>query len=453
MADATITSKSDMCHGPLVKKMILFTLPLIASSMLQLLFNAADVIVVGRFAGSESLAAVGSTGSLINLLVNLFIGLSIGANVVVARAIGAGESGGIRDTVHTAMTLSLIGGIILTIIGVPLSRYALEIMSSPEDVIDLSTLYLRIYFFGMPAMMVYNFGSAILNAVGDTKRPLYFLVAAGIINVILNLFFVIVCGWGVAGVATATVISQVVSAGLIVYCLMRESGDLKLELKKLGIRADKLKKIMRIGIPAGLQGMVFSISNIVLQSAINSFGSVVMAGNAAAQNIEGFIYVAMNSFSRTALTFTGQNSGAGEHKRVMRVFLLCSLFVTITGLLLGLTALGFGTELLGIYSSDAEVIHSGLVRMEYICSTYAFCGLMDIAAGSLRGMGYSVTPMIVSLLGACGLRILWVLTVFAAHPTTGVLYISYPISWSITFSVLLISFVVIYKKQTVTKEE
>ena len=448
MASA-VSEKYDMCHGPLAKKMLLFTLPLIASSMLQLLFNAADVIVVGRFAGSESLAAVGSTGSLINLLVNLFIGLSIGANVVVARAIGAGESGGIRDTVHTAMTLSLIGGVVLTLIGVPLSRYALELMSSPEDVIDLSALYLKIYFLGMPAMMVYNFGSAILNAVGDTKRPLYFLVAAGIINVILNLFFVIVCKWGVAGVAAATVISQVVSATLIVFCLVREDGDLKLEIKKLGINVYKLKQIMKIGIPAGVQGMVFSISNIVLQSAINSFGSVVMAGNAAAQNIEGFIYVAMNSFSRTTLTFVGQNSGAGEHKRVMRVFILCSVFVTATGLLLGFSALGFGNRLLGIYSTNSEVIHSGIIRMWYICSTYALCGLMDIAAGSLRGMGYSVTPMIVSLLGACGLRILWVATVFAKWHTTGMLYISYPISWTVTLAVLLISFFVIYKKQQI----
>lgn len=438
--------KSDMCHGPLAKKMILFTLPLIASSMLQLLFNAADVIVVGRFAGSESLAAVGSTGPLVNLIVNLFIGLSIGANVTVAQAIGAGKAENVRDTVHTSMLLSIISGIILTLVGIPLSHGILQLMGSPENVIDLSALYLKIYFMGMPALMVYNFGNAILNASGDTKRPLYFLSVAGVINVVLNLFFVIVCGWGVAGVAVATIISQYVSAVAIVVCLMRNKGDLKLEIKKLRIKKDRFFKILKIGIPAGIQGMVFSLSNIVLQSAINSFGSVVMAGSAAAGNIEGFIYVAMNAYNRTSLTYIGQNYGAHEYKRVKRIFLLCSVFVIVTGFVLGMTALFFGNQLLGIYSTDTQVIQEGMVRMSYVCSTYFLCGLMDVAAGSLRGMGFSVAPMIVSLIGACGLRILWVFTVFKKIATTGALFMCYPITWGVTAATLAVIFIVMLRR-------
>lgn len=442
----TAAVKSDMCHGPLAKKMILFTLPLIASSMLQLLFNAADVIVVGRFAGSESLAAVGSTGPLVNLIVNLFIGLSIGANVTVAQAIGAGKAENVRDTVHTSMLLSIISGIILTLVGIPLSHGILQLMGSPENVIDLSALYLKIYFMGMPALMVYNFGNAILNASGDTKRPLYFLSVAGVINVVLNLFFVIVCGWGVAGVAVATIISQYVSAVAIVVCLMRNKGDLKLEIKKLRIKKDRFFKILKIGIPAGIQGMVFSLSNIVLQSAINSFGSVVMAGSAAAGNIEGFIYVAMNAYNRTSLTYIGQNYGAHEYKRVKRIFLLCSVFVIVTGFVLGMTALFFGNQLLGIYSTDPQVIQEGMVRMSYVCSMYFLCGLMDVAAGSLRGMGFSVAPMIVSLIGACGLRILWVFTVFKKIATTGVLFMCYPITWGVTAATLAVIFIVMLRR-------
>lgn len=444
MADG-FSANSDMCHGPLAKKMLLFTLPLVLSSMLQLLFNAADVIVVGRFAGSESLAAVGSTGALVNLITNLFIGLSVGGNVVVAHSLGAGKDKDVSDTVHTAMTLSIFGGVILTLIGVPLSKLALELMGSPDDVIDLSALYLKIYFLGMPAMMIYNFGSAILNAGGDTKRPLYFLSAAGVINVIFNLIFVIVFSWGVAGVAAATVISQIVSAVLVLICLIREKGNLRLEIKKLGINTAKFKRIMKIGIPAGLQGMVFSLSNIVLQSAINSFGSTVMAGSAAAQNIEGFIFVAMNAFSRTVLTFVGQNSGASEYKRVKKIYILCSAYVVITGLVLSILALIFGRELIGIYSADANVINEGYIRLGFICSTYFFCGLMDVSAGSLRGMGYSITPMIVSLLGACGFRILWVYTIFAASHTTSTLFLSYPVSWIITYAAQLICFVIIFR--------
>lgn len=437
----------DMCHGPLTLKIIAFTIPLIISRMLQLLFNAADVIVVGRFAGSESLAAVGSTTSLINLLVNLFVGLSVGANVVQARAFGLQHQKDIRETLHTSMLISVFGGVLLTLIGIPLSRYALEWMGSPEDVIDLSTLYLRIYFLGMPAMMIYNFGSAVLNAAGDTKHPLYYLMAAGVVNVILNLFFVIVCDLGVAGVATATVLSQLLSTFLVLRCLIRSDGSMKLERKYLKISRDKLTQILKIGLPAGVQGMVFSLSNIVLQSAINSFGSATMAGNAAAQSIEGFIYVAMSSFQQAALTFTGQNVGARQWKRVRHTYFLCSVLVAVCGAALSLLALLFGRELLGIYTDKPEVIVQGLIRMQYICTTYALCGLMDVAVGSLRGLGHSAIPMVVSLWGACGLRILWVATVFRADHTLNNLYITYPISWTITLAALVICLLVVWRRQ------
>lgn len=441
----------DMCHGPLGGKIIVFALPLMLSSMLQLLFNAADVIVVGRFAGSEALAAVGSNGPLINLMVNLFIGLSVGVNVIVAREYGAKRHNDISTTVHTAVLISVIGGFLIAAIGIPFSKTALKLMGSPDNVIDLSSLYLKIYFAGMPATLVYNFGSAILRASGDTKRPLYFLLTAGIINVLLNLFFVIVCKMSVAGVALATVISQVISAVMIIRCLMYDKGSLKLDLRKLKINKRKFIQIIKIGLPAGLQGMVFSLSNIVLQSAINSFGSDAMAGNAAAQNIEGFIYMAMNAFHQSSLTFTGQNAGAGKYKRVRNIFYLCSFFVTATGVLLGSAALLFGHQLLSIYSSSQSVISEGLIRMKYVCGTYALCGLMEVAVGSIRGMGYSVMPMVVSLLGACGLRLVWVATIFRMNHTSDTLFLSYPISWGITFLTHCICFAAIYRKMSQNK--
>lgn len=440
------TYELDMCHGPLAGKIITFTLPLILSGMLQLLFNAADVIVVGRFAGSESLAAVGSTGSLVNLMVNLFIGFSIGANVVVARAFGANKQRDITETIHTAMLMSVMCGLLLIILGVPLAKPLLELMSSPENVIDLSALYLRIYFLGMPATLVYDFGSAILRAAGDTRRPLYYLSAAGVINVVLNLFFVIVFNMGVAGVALATIISQTISAILIVRSLAREDGALKLEIKNLKLTPSKFKQIVRIGLPTGINSMMFSLSNMVLQSAINSFGSDVMAGNAAASNIEGFIYVAMNAFSQAAVSFTGQNIGAEEYKRIKRIFSWCMLFVIATAVVLGVIVILAGKLLLGIFSSVPSVIEAGYVRLLYICSTYFLCGIMDVVGGVLRGMGYSVMPMIVSLIGVCGFRLVWVATIFAVHRSTGTLFMSYPITWALTFVTLFLIFAVEYKK-------
>ena len=435
-----------MCSGPLFGKILLFYIPLMLSGILQLLFNAADIVVVGRFVGSEALAAVGSTSSLINLLVNVFIGLSVGANVLAARFFGAGKKEELSDMVHTAIATSLVSGIFLIFLGVLLARPALLLMETPENVIDQAVLYMRIYFIGMPATMAYNFGSAILRAAGDTKRPLYYLFAAGVVNVVLNLFFVIVCGLGVAGVAIATVISQVISAALVIRCLALSDSDYKLDLKRLRMVPDKLLRMVQIGVPAGLQGALFSVSNVLIQSSVNSFGSVAMAGNTAASNIEGFVYTSMNAFHQTAISFTGQNYGARNYKRIGRILLICQLLVIAVGLLFGNAAYLLGDKLLLLYSSEPEVITYGLLRMSIICTTYCLCGMMDVMVGSLRGMGYSVMPMLVSLTGACLFRILWIYTVFREIPTLQCLYWSYPVSWGLTFLAHLLCFVVVYRK-------
>ncbi|MCM1185343.1 MAG: MATE family efflux transporter [Lachnoclostridium sp.] len=437
----------DMCNGPLLGKILIFYVPLMLSGVLQLLFNAADIVVVGRYAGSNSLAAVGSTSSLINLLVNVFIGLSVGANVLVARFYGAGKQKELTDIVHTAILTSLVSGCILIVLGIALSGPALRLMDTPEDVIDQAVLYMRIYFVGMPFMMAYNFGSAILRAVGDTRRPLYYLLAAGIINVILNLIFVIGFQIGVAGVAIATVISQGVSSALVLRCLMLSDSVYKLDLKQLRIVPDKLVKMLQIGLPAGLQGSLFSISNVLIQSSVNSFGSVAMAGNTAASNIEGFVYTAMNAFHQTAISFTGQNYGAHKIKRIGKILVICQISVMIVGLVLGNAAYFFSGTLLQLYApnpDDTEVITYGVLRLSIICTTYCLCGMMDVMVGALRGMGYSVMPMLVSLTGACLFRVVWIYTIFQSYRTLRCLYISYPISWALTFAVHLICFLVVY---------
>ena len=438
----------DMCNGPILKKMLLFAIPLMFSSILQLLFNAADIVVVGRFAGDDSLAAVGSTSSLINLLTNLFIGLSVGANVLVARYFGAKKEDELKETVHTAMTLSLIGGIALTVIGIVGAPIILAWMQSPPEVLDLAVVYLRVYFVGMTATMVYNFGSSILRAVGDTKRPLYFLSIAGVVNVTLNLIFVIVFHWGVFGVGLATVISQVISAGLVLRCLMREQGGIRLDLKCLGINKGKLLQIMQIGIPAGFQGMLFSLSNVVIQSSVNSFGNIVVAGNSAASNIEGFVYVAMNAFYQAAISFTGQNVGAGKYSRVNKIMLAAEGCVIFFGLVLGNLAVLFGEPLVGIYSDSAAVVTAGVLRLSIICAPYCLCGMMDVMVGVLRGLGYSIAPMIVSLLGACAFRLVWIATIFQVDQfhTIETVYFSYPISWTLTFAAHLVTFVIVRKR-------
>lgn len=437
----------DMCSGSVLKKLLMFSLPLMASGLLQLLFNAADVIVVGRFAGDNSMGAVGCTTALINLITNLFVGLSVGINVSAARAHGAGSFEDMQDTVHTAVTLSLICGVILSAIGYFLAPELLVIMETPESQLTLASDYLRIYFMGMPAMLLYNFGSAILRSVGDTKRPLYFLTTAGIVNVGLNLLFVIVFRMDVEGVALATVISEGISAVLTVICLMKEQNSIHLNLKKLRIKARVMGTIAKIGLPAGFQGVIFSLSNVVIQSSINPFGDIVVSGNSAAASIEGFIYMAMNTFHQSAVSFTGQNVGAKRYDRIPRILLCSQLCVIVTGVVLGWAAFLFGRPLLSVYSNNALVIEAGMKRLSVIVTTYALCGMMDVMVGVLRGLGCSVTPMIVSLLGACGIRILWLNTVFriAEFHNVYTVYISYPVSWTITLMVHIICYIVVWR--------
>lgn len=421
----------DMTSGPLLGKIVRFAIPLALSGILQLLFNAADIVVVGRFAGSNALAAVGATGALINLIINLFIGLSVGANVLVAQYYGAGDTGEVRETVHTAITTSLVFGVGLVAVGVLLSRPMLSIMATPPEVLNQAVLYMRIYFLGMPVMMLYNFGAAILRAVGDTQRPLYFLLIAGVINVLLNLFFVIVLHMDVAGVATATVISQAVSAGLVLWCLIKTDSVYRVELKSLCIKKDKLLKMARIGLPAGIQGASFSISNVLIQSTINSFGALAMAGNTAASNIEGFVSTAMDAFSQAAMSFTAQNMGARKYKRVDGVLLRCLSLGFLVGLLMGIGGYLLGSSLLSIYSTDAEVIAFGLRRMSIVCTLQCVGALMGNMVGVLRGMGIKEYPMIITITSVCGFRVVWIYTVFAASPTLEVLYASYPITWAL----------------------
>lgn len=437
----------DMCNGSIFKKLLIFALPLMLSGILQLLFNAADIVVVGKFTGSHALAAVGSTGALINLFVNVFIGFSIGTNVLVAQYFGARDEKNVQETVHTSILLGIVGGFILIVAGIVFAKPMLEWMDTPDNVLEHAVLYMRIYFVGMPAMLVYNFGAAILRAIGDTKRPLYYLLSAGVINVVLNLFFVIVLDMGVAGVAAATVASQVVSAVLIVRCLMQSEGIYRLNLHELKLHRKKLIRIVQIGLPAGLQGAVFSLSNVLIQSSVNSFGSVAMAGNTAAGNIEGFVYTSMNAIYQTALSFTSQNVGGGRQDRIPKIIFQCMAIVIVIGAVMGNLAYQCGPFLLGIYSSDPEVIQFGMSRMQIICQWYFLCGIMDVAVGILRGLGYSVIPMLVSLTGACGLRVLWIFTVFAWKHSLFVLYLSYPITWIVTFTVHLICLLMIWKRK------
>lgn len=400
----------DMCSGPVLRKMIVFTLPIMFSGLFQLLFNATDIIVVGKFAGDNALAAVGSNTALINLMTNLFIGLSIGVNVVAARYCGAKNVNELKKTVHTSMLISVISGVILMAVGLCFAEQMLRLMQTPDSIIGMAADYLRIYFCGMPFMMIYNFGNAILRAAGDTNRPMFCLIVAGVVNVLLDMFFVIVLNMSAAGVGLATSLSQGVSAVLIIRCLLKESDSsgLKLNPRELKIHKDKLLMIMKIGLPAGFQGTVFSLSNVVIQSSINLFGEAVIAGNSAAASIEGFVYMAMNSCYQSTLSFTSQNIGAGKFERINKI-LLCGLLCVMTvWAVLGLgVCMSLGRPLLSIYTSGEASIEAGLRRMVYVCGTYFLCGVMEVLVGSLRGMGYSVTPMIVSLLGACGLRLVW----------------------------------------------
>lgn len=440
----------DMTSGPLFRNIISYTIPIMLTGFLQLLFNAADLIVVGQFCGSISVAAVGATGSITNLIVNFFIGLSVGTGVAVAQALGAGDAKKTHRTVHTALPTALISGVIITVIGVTFSETFLRWMNTPENVLPLSATYMKIYFAGIIFMMVYNFCASILRATGDTKSPLIFLTIAGVINVVLNVIFVTVFHLNVAGVALATTIPQGVSAVLVVIALKRRNDACQLHFSEMRFHKAEFLEIVRIGLPAGIQSALFSISNVIIQSSINSFGDVLMSGNAAATNIEGFVFVILNAFHQTALNFTGQNVGANQYKRAKKVVLICLANVLIIGLTVSTAMYLSGRQLLSIYIPDSpEAIEWGLVRMGCLFLPYCLLGLMDVSTGALRGMGVSLAPMIISVLGVCGIRIGWIYTIFQIPQfhTPQWLYYSYAVSWAVTFVIQLAAFFIVYEKK------
>lgn len=435
----------DMCNGTLMDKLISFSLPLMLSGILQLLFNAVDIIVVGRFTGSQALAAVGSTTALINIFTNLFIGISLGANVLAARFYASGKEQEMSETVHTSITLALISGLVMALAGVLLTRFALNLMGTPNDVIDQSVLYMRIYFLGMPFFMLYNYGAAILRAVGDTKRPLFFLVISGMTNAVLNLVLVIVFHMGVAGVAIGTIVSQLISSILVLRCLYTSNTSYRLYFSKLGIKTQYLKQIFQVGIPAGIQSTVINLSNALLQSSVNSFGSVAMAGYTAANNIFGFLYMSVNAVTQSCMSFTSQNYGVKKLKRMDRVLLDCMILSVGVTLTLGCGAYFFGPELLKIYTSDADVIRCGVEVLAFTTVPYFCCGIMDLLPGALRGMGYSGVPMILSIIGTVGTRIVWIFGLFPAHRSLSFLFISYPVSWILTILMQAVCFCFVRK--------
>ncbi|MBQ8910155.1 MAG: MATE family efflux transporter [Oscillospiraceae bacterium] len=441
--------RQDLCQGPFLPKIISYTIPIILTSVLQLLFNAADLMVLGQLKGNDNVGAVGATSSLINLLVSLFTGLSIGAGVCVAQGIGARDDERVSRAVHTAIPAAAIGGAVLTVVGVCLSRWFLELMATPANLLGQATLYMQIYFAGIIPILVYNFGAAILRSAGDTKSPLIYLSAAGVLNILLNLFLVAVCDMAVDGVALATVISQLLACVLVLRKLMCRGDSCKLSLKKMRIDPRALGRIVSIGLPAGIQGSLFSISNVTIQSSVNSFNiEAINNGCSAASNIEGFVYMGMNAFQQTVTTFVGQNSGARKYKNVGRVVGLTLACVTVTGLILGSAARLFAPQLLSLYLKEGgEAIRYGITRMNYVCSVYFLCGIMDVLSGSLRGMGASTVPMVVSILGACGLRVLWVVTVFRQYQTLDSLFVVFPVSWIVTILALVVCFVIVWKKR------
>lgn len=442
----------DMTQGAIFPQLIRYSLPLMATSLLQLLYNAADMVVIGQYASAQSLAAVSSTGALINLLTNLFVGFSLGANVVIAHANGAGDVRQVSRATHTAMLMALLSGILLAGIGFFASRPLLRLMDNPENVIDLSALYMKIFFLGMPANLIYNFGAGVMRAMGDTKRPFYYLSISGLLNVALNLLLVIVFKMDVAGVAIATVASQVLSAVFVVTHLMRTDRAHRLSLHKLRLDLSCVRQIVRIGLPAGIQGALFSLSNVLIQSAINFKGDLWMAGNGAAANLEGFVYVSMNSIAQGTVTMASTNRGAGLHKRVRKTLWVSLATVAAAGMLVGGIAMLFAKDLLSLYNSDIAVIEKGMVRMMIILPTYFLCGLMDVTGSQMRGMGYSITPMLVSLSGACLFRLVWIYTVFAQNPDMQILYYSYPISWVLTWLVHLACYLFLARRKSLRTE-
>ena len=424
--------RMDMCHGPLFSKIVLFSVPLFLSQMIQLLFNAADLIVVGRYAEHEAMAAVGSTASVTFLLINVFFGLSIGTNVMAANFYGAKDDSNLSRTTHTAIVIAILGGFLMGGVGFALSRTLLRLMSSPENVIDKATLYMRIYFAGMPFLLVYNFGSSVLRALGDTKRPLIYLAVAGVINVVLNMYFVICLHWDVAGVACATVISQGVSCILVLRALMTADDDCRLQIGKLRIHGPILKQMMGIGLPAAVQASCFSLANVIIQASVNSFGSLAMAGNAAAVSLEGLVYVGSFTYHQTAISFAGQNLGGHEYGRIKRSFWYCMALTTGICVLMGCGGYLFGRQLLSIYNSDPIVIDWGMRRLKILFTTYFLCGTMDTVSGAMRGLGHSLMSAISNLAGVCILRIVWIYTYFQINRTMECLMMTYPLSWAVT---------------------
>ena len=435
-----------MCNGSIMDKLISFSLPLMVSGILQLAFNAVDIIVVGRFSGSQALAAVGSTTALINVFTNLFIGISLGANVLAARFYAAGKDREMSETVHTSITLALISGITMAVIGVLLAKWALEIMGTPDDVIGQSALYMRIYFMGMPFFMLYNYGAAILRAIGDTKRPLIFLIISGIANAALNMILVILFHMGVAGVAIGTIISQLISCVLVLTCLYRSEGSYQLRFSKLKINGAYMEQIFQVGVPAGIQSTVINLSNALLQSSVNSFGSIAMAGYTAANNMLGFLYMSVNSITQACMSFTSQNYGVGKLKRMDKVLRDCAILSISIAVVLGGLAYCFGPQILTIYTSDPKVINCGMEILAYTSITYFLCGIMDLFPGALRGMGYSAVPMVLSVIGTVGTRIVWVFGIFPNHRSLSVLFVSYPVSWILTIVLQVVCFYFVRKR-------
>ena len=441
--------KIDMLSGPLAWPLITYAVPIMLTSVLQLLFNAADLVVVGAYCGSFSVAAVGATGAITNLIVNLFIGLSVGTGVAVAHGIGSREWDQVRNTVHTAVPMALVSGLFLTVLGVGLSRRILRAMGTPEEVLGLAATYMEIYFLGITAHMLYNFCASMVRAAGDTKSPLVILTAAGVVNVVLNILFVRYLGRNVDGVALATVLSETGAAIAIVILMVRRTDGCRLDLRKLRFHKEPLKKMLRIGIPAGIQSCMFSLSNVLLQSAVNGFGAVAVSGNAAVANLEGFMYVIENSFHQTAVNFVGQNCGALQFRRVKKVTGLCMVYAAVAGILFGGLMCLFGPQLLSLYITDSpEAIAIGISRMFVDVAPYFLFGLQDVVTGALRGIGASFVSMILTVLGICGIRVLWIYTVFQIprfHSQT-VLYVSYPLSWIVTLIIQLTAFSVIFRR-------
>ena len=436
----------DMCNGSIMDKLISFSLPLMLSGILQLMFNAVEIIVVGRFSGKQALAAVGSTTALINVFTNLFIGISLGANVLAARFYAMGKSKEMSETVHTSITLAMVSGVIMAFVGVLFARGALELMGTPDDVIDKSALYMRIYFMGMPFFMLYNYGAAILRAIGDTKRPLLFLIISGLINAALNMFFVIYLHMSVEGVAIATVISQLISCVLVLWCLYKSEGSYQLRFSKLRIKGVYLKQIFQVGIPAGIQSTIINFSNVLLQSSVNSFGSTAMAGYTAANNILGFLYAAVNSVTQACMSFTSQNYGVSKYKRMDKVLIDCMILTVVVAGVLGCGSYLLGPQILRIYTEEEKVIRCGMEILSITTVPYFLCGIMDLFPGALRGMGYSAVPMILSIIGTVGMRVVWIFGIFPYHRSLYVLFISYPGSWLFTIVMQVICFYFVRKK-------